>query len=39
MSATRTTRKAVTRIRAEWQWNFGRELPGIELIADLQETR
>ena len=39
MSATRTARKAVTRIKAEWQWNFGRELPGPRLIADLQETR
>ncbi len=39
MSATRTTRKAVTRIKAEWQWNFGRKLPAIGLIADLQETR
>ena len=27
MSATRTARKAVTRIKAEWQWNFGRKLP------------
>ena len=39
MSATRTTRKAVTRIRAEWQWNLGRKLPDIQLIADLQEIR